>query len=1677
MSFLRPPGTSNPFRPPSKNNEKHFDTPLVNYRGSFSVKKQPHSASKDIYFQGNDKPSEKPKKFWDPNIFVQEMYPVLQYVSNKLQELKKGDKNPAQTEWHEAVETLTEKHSPSDFQNELVKMKLDFNLQEDISLSQFRKDTVNKYLGNLIEAENSELNHQDILVLKMLLSAPASDEVWTPVFRHFQKIMKLEQYHDVEEILLPLVEMPIDFKRPNAGAWAEELESFCIKESLFDFALKSVLNHFSTQNTPLLTPLRKEAMAPLLNELGNDEDYFLSILPGLKLFAEMPVKDAQWSQLLVKIKKEIENGSPFPFGVLLEGPYVGKDEKSFQSWFAKLDKIFLELDYSDYRDKQLELRYLSQYFQNPPPGVSAQRSKVLKAFIDKLIKEKITSEDLVITEWKLLAKAPLPENVWKDMVNCYARAIGEYLKDKNWHREYNLSDVQEMLVTSFAFLNGQIKNFSAANGTSSSNSAINLSQDKDLSLEDQPSPVNKDLVAPAKLSPKETFDAWKKELSEHLESSVNLSDEHSIFQNTNHLLMARAKLVNGDTSCHPARLAKLQKLTASLYANQTNASGYPPLLELLTKIPIDKNLWSDLIDGFTALVESDKPVQTEDLIKKLTESLLDVAMSPHLNASHQGWLNSLNQYLVDNQQESSALASKLKWLNQMKSPQEDALFQEVLMAHFDANETLDQKNLDLLKLFLEAPVPFETKKDFLHEEIRQLYSAKGASFQLMPSLLKIANGCLNPTASTPSASLPNALPQEHLSQEPFSQEPASQSPDEWLDKFQTYLNDHNSHFSKILAWKRGKTEEGNPVLESPQRTKILQFLERLPSQGFGLGVQDIQKINLLGTLPMESTLWIERFGTLMDDLGTVKKKTLPGKGISDESISYVSFMNALEAKLSSAAGLLLTQPMGLAHKNWLKQFAELFEDVLDDVFKEHIDLATANPEKISSERLLVLPHLLKKIDENVSHASPEKLKDTALLLAQLPVPDADWLAATEMLLNQSENIENALPKLLANKTHQVLQNTDINTPMAPELDTYLQSVEEWLQVLKGPSELSGKYIRLRRLLHKSALCKTPHRKQRLMSFLQEMEKKNIPWAENSSSPRGSVHLGLLFWILETIPITDEQWEAKLMKPLEADLKKGSVSVTISKIQELIMADASSPEEKAEWLTDNSGLLRDVFPRDFLRFYERLKTLQSITQAKDPVKFIQNTSNSSKAIAGMASPMSASSYTYGNSYNDYDYDDDDNGYGNSGDLKSYEQQKRLGDPNNSFPFENREDKIKFLAQIKDSKDFGALYIRAINGDEKAFVDMMPFLIQKENAQEALTLMEPLMREIDRNFMHRKNHPNLPEMMLLLNNPEAQKGSRLVNAITAAISSLEAFVHTGAKVNHQTIQNWAKIGFLAHAFRFWRFDTQGGEESLFGKYGFKPMPNRPTDSIFQKGYLFKKEFLATVDDMEASASSIDDKTLIELRRGYLLVSHPAHGTLVVRNSSYVFGRDTMNKVAYYSPKAMTENDLLTLNPEKDNRFSSVLNDNYYMSSSQAPKSFDFLLGQVSKLKQDYAHWKFNPEGFDESGQFIGDKTPGLREILKNVERELGAQLMGGEEKPIPALAFVPPNLPVYEPYSFKDQKGEDQRLFEITPERFLEIQDSLNGNWSAEKYPNSDWVSFVQSGVNARAELVLVDGKKK
>jgi hypothetical protein len=47
--------------------------------------------------------------------------------------------------------------------------------------------------------------------------------------------------------------------------------------------------------------------------------------------------------------------------------------------------------------------------------------------------------------------------------------------------------------------------------------------------------------------------------------------------------------------------------------------------------------------------------------------------------------------------------------------------------------------------------------------------------------------------------------------------------------------------------------------------------------------------------------------------------------------------------------------------------------------------------------------------------------------------------------------------------------------------------------------------------------------------------------------------------------------------------------------------------------------------------------------------------------------------------------------------------------------------------------------------------------------------------------------------------------------------------------------------------------------------------------------------------------------------------------------------------------------------------------------------------------------------------------------------------------------------------------------LDSKRIEELQDRLNGTWSIEKYPYSEWVSFIKAGVENKAELILVEAK--
>jgi hypothetical protein len=385
--------------------------------------------------------------------------------------------------------------------------------------------------------------------------------------------------------------------------------------------------------------------------------------------------------------------------------------------------------------------------------------------------------------------------------------------------------------------------------------------------------------------------------------------------------------------------------------------------------------------------------------------------------------------------------------------------------------------------------------------------------------------------------------------------------------------------------------------------------------------------------------------------------------------------------------------------------------------------------------------------------------------------------------------------------------------------------------------------------------------------------------------------------------------------------------------------------------------------------------------------------------------------------------------------------------------------------------GMLYVKAYQGDEQAFTELSLRLLNEPNAlkifQSMLKNIEGKMDQYNYQNGKVKGHfPNEAEMMLLFKTKEAMGGEYTTNTLSSAITSIDRFIDYSISVTHRMTQIWGNIGLLAHAFRFWRFDTAGGPESLFAKFGFKPSPARANDSKYGKGYYISANSHPELG-LEAGA-------VIEFRRGYLAVSSPSFGTLIVRNSSFVFGRDTLPHAAYFSPNHYGEKELLAVDPASSSSFQKILDPNLYRNNKSIATKLEGLLNQIFKVKQEYANWKFNPNGFTPSGEFIGDMTPGMKVMLQNLFNQFANAEMGLEKNP-PALAFVHPQRPPTGEYAFEDENGLKQKHFVLDSKRIEELQDRLNGTWSIEKYPYSEWVSFIKAGVENKAELILVEAK--
>ncbi len=253
------------------------------------------------------------------------------------------------------------------------------------------------------------------------------------------------------------------------------------------------------------------------------------------------------------------------------------------------------------------------------------------------------------------------------------------------------------------------------------------------------------------------------------------------------------------------------------------------------------------------------------------------------------------------------------------------------------------------------------------------------------------------------------------------------------------------------------------------------------------------------------------------------------------------------------------------------------------------------------------------------------------------------------------------------------------------------------------------------------------------------------------------------------------------------------------------------------------------------------------------------------------------------------------------------------------------------------------LREDKPDSRSLSELLPSLLDLYDIGPGIRIAAVYEALMDKRPELRHSHANLVELMALLNHPREkdlnpERIGRLVSAITST------FRYSLAP-DGRMVRNWATIGTLGFSFGFWKYDTRQSPSrkgpSLFEQYGLERCPERPSDTFAagpkkgqhwfgprfllrprQKSFSYRKVNAAG----EYEVKKFDASTSIELRRSYISVSHPNHGTLIIRNSSRVFGRDLFPFPAYWSarhiPGPLPDSCLLELaTPEHQNMLQEI------------------------------------------------------------------------------------------------------------------------------------------------------------
>lgn len=373
---------------------------------------------------------------------------------------------------------------------------------------------------------------------------------------------------------------------------------------------------------------------------------------------------------------------------------------------------------------------------------------------------------------------------------------------------------------------------------------------------------------------------------------------------------------------------------------------------------------------------------------------------------------------------------------------------------------------------------------------------------------------------------------------------------------------------------------------------------------------------------------------------------------------------------------------------------------------------------------------------------------------------------------------------------------------------------------------------------------------------------------------------------------------------------------------------------------------------------------------------------------------------------------------------------------------------------------------------------------------------------------KHHANEAELLLLCHHPKTEEvTAEHLASLSLALSSIDRWLTLGTTTNltRETLYNWGRVGQLAFSFPLWKFEamrtpSKGGarEPSLLEEFGFEFVHSRATDHMpGTKQHLYGPGFALIPHTLDftyrkhtPTGEEVRDFTseaYVEFRRSYLLISHPTSGTLLTRNSSKDFGRDTFPRTAYWSPKGIGNGlgveDLQSITQENLHKFGfesilePSLNDRHYPFQ----KHLGLLLDNLFALKERFSSWKFDTQlqsawyqspGHDP--RLVGGyNSEGFPALVTFLERQFDLYEKGKISASfLPELAFVRPDLPPWASHEYQDEMEFSQNRFRLTRERLEVLRGLAEGRIDQDALENTGTYQFLAVGFATQSELVLL-----